>query len=163
MGPAYHDWRHARPTPHTRFADAGIASRSYVSPVFSISSEAVDKSPKHSVKGTTDDNNSYTILAFSAPPKQVAAYTGILGAVYAIASVIGECHDDLCMILAYGQTDPLVGGVFADHVSWRWVSTRSDLTPQAFTDNKTVLLHQSPSWRCLGRAPPSHLRNTKVG
>lgn len=32
---------------------------------------------------------SYTILAFSAPPKQVAAYTGILGAVYAIASVIG--------------------------------------------------------------------------
>ena len=38
---------------------------------------------------TDIDHDRYTILAFSAPPKQVAAYTGILGAVYAIASVIG--------------------------------------------------------------------------
>jgi hypothetical protein len=37
-------------------------------------------------------SGSYTILAFSAPPKQVAAYTGILGAVYAIASVIGKWY-----------------------------------------------------------------------
>lgn len=49
-------------------------------------------------------SGAYTILAFSAPPKQTAAFTGILGAVYAVASVIG----------------PLLGGVFTDNLSWRW-------------------------------------------
>jgi MFS family permease len=47
---------------------------------------------------------SYSIIAFSAPPKQRAAFTGILGAVYAAASVVG----------------PLLGGVFTDNLSWRW-------------------------------------------
>ncbi|KAI0191321.1 putative efflux pump antibiotic resistance protein [Astrocystis sublimbata] len=46
----------------------------------------------------------YTIIAFSAPPKSRPAYTGLLGATYGIASVVG----------------PLVGGVLTDRVTWRW-------------------------------------------
>jgi hypothetical protein len=46
----------------------------------------------------------YIIIAFSAPPRQRPALTGVLGATFSVASVVG----------------PLLGGVFTSDVSWRW-------------------------------------------
>ena len=47
----------------------------------------------------------YTIIAFSAKPSQRPAFTGLLGASYGVASVVG----------------PLLGGVFTDsNLTWRW-------------------------------------------
>jgi len=46
----------------------------------------------------------YTIIASSASPAQRPAFTGLLGATYGVASVVG----------------PLLGGVFTEKLSWRW-------------------------------------------
>jgi MFS transporter, DHA2 family, glioxin efflux transporter len=49
-------------------------------------------------------SGTYTIIAFSAGPKRRPMFTGIIGTSYGIAAVVG----------------PLIGGVLADKVTWRW-------------------------------------------
>ncbi|KAI4156057.1 MAG: hypothetical protein LQ340_000568 [Diploschistes diacapsis] len=56
------------------------------------------------VGGAGVSSGSYTLMAFAAPPEKRAAFTGIMGAAYGIASVAG----------------PLLGGVFTSDVTWRW-------------------------------------------
>ncbi|KAF2685179.1 MFS general substrate transporter [Lentithecium fluviatile CBS 122367] len=46
----------------------------------------------------------YTMIGFMAEPRKRAAYTGLLGAIYGVGSVLG----------------PLLGGVFSGDVTWRW-------------------------------------------
>ncbi len=47
----------------------------------------------------------FAIIGDVVPPRQRGRYQGYFGAVFAVSSVIG----------------PLLGGLFTDHLSWRWV------------------------------------------
>jgi MFS family permease len=49
-------------------------------------------------------SGAYTIIFFIAEPSKRATFTGLVGASYGVGAVIG----------------PLIGGAFADKVSWRW-------------------------------------------
>lgn len=49
-------------------------------------------------------SGAYTIIAFSAEPKMRATFTGVIGASYGVAAVLG----------------PLVGGALAGNATWRW-------------------------------------------
>jgi EmrB/QacA subfamily drug resistance transporter len=49
-------------------------------------------------------SGSYTIIGFAASPKNRPMFTGIVGTSYGVAAAVG----------------PLIGGAFADKVTWRW-------------------------------------------
>lgn len=84
------------------------------------------------VGGAGIASGSYTLIAFAARPQQRAAFTGLIGASYGIASVIG----------------PLLGGVFAEKATWRYDSLKD--YPQYIVANmvlQVVFLYQSSYWR----------------
>ncbi|TVY19921.1 putative efflux pump gsfJ [Lachnellula arida] len=54
--------------------------------------------------GAGMSSGGFTIIAFSAEPKNRPLFTGLVGSAYGVSAVVG----------------PLIGGAFSDKVSWRW-------------------------------------------
>ncbi|TVY88808.1 putative efflux pump [Lachnellula willkommii] len=54
--------------------------------------------------GAGMSSGGFTIIAFSAEPKNRPLFTGLVGSAYGVSAVVG----------------PLIGGAFSDKVSWMW-------------------------------------------
>lgn len=70
----------------------------------------------------------FTIIGFVASPEKRPLFTGLMGGVYGIACLLG----------------PLLGGAFADKVSWRWCFFIS-LPLGSLAVLITVILFRTPS------------------
>ncbi len=64
-------------------------------------------------------NGCYTIIGVVAKPEKRPAYTGLLAAMYGLASVVG----------------PLIGGAFTTNVTWRWWYVRSGRPTATLTED----------------------------
>lgn len=98
-----------------------------------ISSGAIISMSKAMKASEADYTNENTVVTYSVPLTKRPMYTGLIGAMYGIASVAG----------------PLLGGAFTDKVTWR-VCMKHPLFSRRIKSkvkDLVVLLYQPPYWR----------------